>query len=116
MKVFDAIPYEEQMEELVKSAKDNMAADKEKYKRMIAIYNSKDLNAIMEFMKEEENKMYDDHSDVLLDNRNKSWIAKIKEAAKTNPTFFGVGAAHLAGDNGVIKLLQKEGYKVEPVK
>ncbi|KAF2516818.1 TraB/GumN family protein [Flavobacterium salilacus subsp. salilacus] len=116
MDVFDAIPYEEQMEELVKTAKDNMEADREKYKRMIALYNSKDLNAIMEFMKEEENKMYDDHSDVMLDNRNKNWIAKIEEAAKTTPTFFGVGAAHLPGENGVINLLRKQGYKVEAVK
>ncbi|AXG75022.1 TraB/GumN family protein [Flavobacterium arcticum] len=116
MAIFDAIPYEEQIEELVKSAKDDMAADKEKYKRMLAIYNSKDLNAIMAFMKEEENKMYDDHSDIMLDNRNKNWIAKIEEAAKTTPTFFGVGAAHLPGENGVINLLRKKGYKVEAIK
>lgn len=116
MKVFDAIPYEEQMEQLVETAKDNMASDKEMYKKMIAVYNSKDLNAIMELMKEEENKMYGDHSDVMLDNRNKNWIAKIEEAAKTTPTFFGVGAAHLPGENGVISLLRTKGYKVEAVK
>ena len=116
MAVFDAIPYEKQMEELVKTAKDNMASDKEMYKKMAAVYASKDLNAIMEFIKEEENEMYGDHSYVLLDNRNKSWISKIEEAAKTAPTFFGVGAAHLPGENGVINLLRKKGYKVEPVK
>ena len=116
MAIFDAIPYEEQMEELVSTAKDNMASDKEMYKKMIAIYKSKDLNAIMAFMKEEEGKMYGDHSDVMLDNRNKNWIAKIEEAAKTTPTFFGVGAAHLPGNNGVINLLRKKGYKVEAVK
>jgi uncharacterized protein YbaP (TraB family) len=27
-----------------------------------------------------------------------------------------VGAGHLAGENGVIKLLRKEGYIVKPVK
>lgn len=114
--VFDAIPYEEQMEQLIETAKDNMASDKEMYKKMIAIYNSKDLNAIMDFMKEEEGKMYGDHSDVMLDNRNKNWIAKIEEAAKATPTFFGVGAAHLPGENGVINLLRKQGYKVEAIK
>ena len=112
---FDAVPYEEQVKELVNSAKDNMASDKEKYKKMIAIYNKKDLKAIMEFMKAEENKMYADNSDVLLDNRNKNWIAIIQEAAKATPTFFGVGAAHLPGENGVINLLRKKGYKVEAV-
>ncbi len=114
--VFDAIPYEEQMAQLVETAKDNMASDKEMYKKMIAIYNSKDLNAIMELMKEEENKMYGDHSDIMLDNRNKNWIAKIEEAAKATPTFFGVGAAHLPGENGVINLLRAKGYTVKAVK
>lgn len=115
MKIFDAIPYEEQMEQLVKTAKDNMASDKEMYKKMIAIYNSKNLNAILDFMKEEDNKMYGDHSDVMLDSRNKSWIKKIEETAKATPTFFGVGAAHLPGENGVINLLRKKGYTVEAV-
>lgn len=116
MEALDAMPYDEQMEELVKTAKDNMAADKKKFKKMMAIYDSKDLNAIMEFMKAEENKMYGDHSEALLDNRNKSWIATIEKVTKTTPTFFGVGAAHLPGDNGVIQLLRKQGYKVEAVK
>lgn len=35
---------------------------------------------------------------------------------KEKSTFFGVGAAHLADEEGVIKLLRKQGYKVEPVK
>lgn len=116
MAMFDAIPYEEQMQELIKSAKDNMAADKIKYEKMMEIYNSKNLNAIMDFMNEEENKMYGDNSEIMLDNRNISWIPKIEEAAKATPTFFGVGAAHLPGDKGVIKLLREKGYKVEAVK
>jgi uncharacterized protein YbaP (TraB family) len=32
------------------------------------------------------------------------------------PTLFVVGAAHLIGDDGVITLLKKAGYKVKPVK
>ena len=35
---------------------------------------------------------------------------------KDKPTFFGVGAGHLAGEEGVIKLLRKQGFKVEAVK
>lgn len=116
MEIFDAIPYEEQAENLAELAKEGITKNKEMYKQMIAIYDSKDLNAIAEFMKEEENAMYEEHSDILLDNRNKSWIEKIEKAAKDNPTFFGVGAAHLPGENGVINLLRKQGYKVEAVK
>ena len=53
---------------------------------------------------------------MLLKNRNTNWIPKIEKAAKEKPTFFGVGAAHLGGDDGVIKLLRKKGYTVEAVK
>ena len=32
------------------------------------------------------------------------------------PTLFAVGAAHLCGEQGVLKLLEKAGYTVEGVK
>jgi uncharacterized protein YbaP (TraB family) len=116
MAIFDAIPYETQMEALVKTAKDNMKGDKEEFNKMMAVYKTKDITAMLNFMDESENKMYSDFRDVMLDNRNKNWIAVIEKVAKDKPTFFGVGAAHLAGENGVIKLLRKKGYKVEAVK
>ena len=116
MEIFDAIPYDEQAENLAELAEEGIDKNKEMYKRLMAIYESKDLKAIADFMKEEENAMYEEHSDILLDNRNKSWIEKIEKAAKDNPTFFGVGAAHLPGENGVINLLRKQGYKVEAVR
>lgn len=112
---FDAIPYEDQMKELVRTAKDNMAGDKQKYMRMLALYKNKDLNGLMAYMHEEEKRMYADHADVMLDNRNASWIPVMEAAAKDKPTFFGVGAAHLGGPKGVIALLRKKGYKVEAV-
>ena len=51
----------------------------------------------------------------MLVNRNKNWISKIGEYAKDQPTFFGVGAGHLAGKEGVINLLREAGYKVTAV-
>ncbi len=113
--VFDAIPYKDQMADLLKSAKDNMAADKAEYAKMMAAYNAQDLNGLMLFMKESDTKMAA-YTDILLVNRNRNWIPKIEMTAKEKPTFFGVGAAHLAGDEGVINLLRKKGYKVEAVK
>jgi uncharacterized protein YbaP (TraB family) len=116
MEALGAMPYEEQMEALIKTAKEGLAEGKKRYAELDKIYQSRDLAKIEAYMKAEENKLYADNAEVMLDNRNKSWIAKIEAAAKEKPTFFGVGAAHLAGDNGVIKLLRKKGYKVEAVK
>jgi hypothetical protein len=51
---------------------------------------------------------------VILDDRNKNWIPKIEKMLKEKRTFFiTVGAAHLAGPNGVPNLLRQAGYKVD---
>lgn len=91
-------------------------AEKNELVTMMEIYKSADINRMYNFMNESVNEMYVQHKDIMLDNRNKNWIPIIEKVAKETPTFFGVGAAHLAGENGVIKLLRKQGYKVEAVK
>lgn len=116
MTVFDDIPYEDQMKDLVRSAKSGLTKEKAEFKKLMDAYKGKDLNELMALMNDSENPMYSENNDVLLTNRNKNWIPKIEKTAKEKPTFFGVGAAHLAGDDGVISLLRKKGYKVEAVK
>lgn len=113
--VFDAIPYEVQMNELVKTAKSNLGNDKTEMDLMLKTYKSEDITAMVAMMKESENEITSKFEEVLLTERNKKWIPKIETIAKETPTFFGVGAGHLGGENGVIKLLRKAGYKVEPV-
>ena len=54
--------------------------------------------------------------EALLDNRNKAWIEKMPAIMKDAPTLFVVGAGHLPGSNGVLKLLKQQGYTVEPMK
>ncbi len=51
----------------------------------------------------------------LIDNRNVFFVNTIDSVLKTKSLFSGVGAAHLPGDNGVIELLRKKGYTLEPV-
>lgn len=52
----------------------------------------------------------------LIDNRNRAWIEKIPTIMQAKSTLFTVGAGHLVGDNGLLKLLQDKGYTVEAVK
>ncbi|NIG57148.1 TraB/GumN family protein [Chitinophaga sp. Cy-1792] len=51
----------------------------------------------------------------LLQVRNANWVKKMPAMMKKGSNFFAVGAAHLAGNDGLIRLLQAQGYKVEPV-
>jgi uncharacterized protein YbaP (TraB family) len=55
------------------------------------------------------------NQDEMLDNRNLKWIPQIIETSKETPTFYAVGAGHLGGEKGVIRLLRKEGFKVTAV-
>lgn len=115
LQVFDDIPYDVQVKDLVKTAKDNLAYEKKIIKELMKIYKEEDITAMVEMMNDENSEVTSKHIDKLLDNRNKNWIPKIGEYAKEKPTFFGVGAGHLAGKNGVIVLLRKAGYTVTPV-
>ena len=51
----------------------------------------------------------------LLDLRNIDWVKQLPQLMKSNACFIAVGALHLPGENGMIKLLRKEGYKVVAV-
>lgn len=47
--------------------------------------------------------------------RNKKMAYRMDSLAHERSTIFAVGAAHLPGDSGVITLLRKRGFRVEPV-
>ena len=116
MKVFDAIPYKTQAEELLKTAKGDLSNEKDEFKKMLVIYEEKDIEGMLRMMDDSDNKITSENQDVLLNNRNKNWIPIMIKTMKNKATFFGVGAGHLAGEEGVIKLLRKQGFKVEAVK
>lgn len=51
----------------------------------------------------------------LLFERNHRWIPRLKKQLSHGGVFVAVGAAHLSGENGVLHLLEKEGFKVRRV-
>lgn len=116
MQVFEDIPYEVQMQEIVRTTNGGFEKDVAEYKKMLDAYAHKDINKLQKITKETENILFIKYNDVLITNRNKNWIPRIDKIVQESPTFFGVGALHLGGKEGVIKLLRKKGYKVEPVK
>lgn len=51
----------------------------------------------------------------LINDRNVFFVNTIDSVIRTKSLFSGVGAAHLPGEDGMIELLRKKGYTVEPV-
>jgi len=76
--------------------------------KMMNLYKQKDVQGLYEMTKEsfEDPKYPQSDIKVFLDNRNISWIPVIEKLIAEKPTFIAVGAAHLAGENGVITLLK----------
>ncbi|MEM8528993.1 MAG: TraB/GumN family protein [Bacteroidota bacterium] len=111
--VFDAIPYQKQADDIAEMLDDEDAA-KAVFEKMLKHYKAEEVDALYEIFEEyyEENEA---EMDVMLHDRNKNWIPKIGEYAADKSVFFGVGAGHLGGEEGVIELLRAAGYTVTAI-
>ena len=47
---------------------------------------------------------------------NKAWLPVIEQNIAQRPCMIAIGCSHLLGSEGLIVLLRREGYTVEPVK
>lgn len=111
--VFDSIPYEWQAKELLKNI-DSFSVYKDEFDKMVFMYKNQQLDSMQNMLNESEFGA-DKYGDILLTNRNKNWVTQLNGIMKKESVFVAVGAGHLVGDFGLINLLRKEGYKVEPL-
>ncbi len=101
---------EEQADALLEMAQSNNS--KELMQELTAVYKSQNLDALWNAFKEQ---MVRYEYDCFVSVRNHNWEKQMKELIGAQSSLFVVGAGHLPGEEGVINLLQKAGYKVEPV-
>lgn len=88
-------------------------------KRVTIAYMKQDLEAMLNENDKRDGTQCDPlpgENEAMLDNRNRAWADKLPAIMKAAPTFVAVGALHLPGEEGLLNLLKKQGYKVEPVK
>lgn len=77
---------------------------------MIELYTSQDVDA-MYTMTESGPSL----GLLALNRRNLKMARRMDSLSAMRPMFFAVGAAHLGGDSGVIRLLRERGFTVAPV-
>mgnify|MGYP003596240701 CR=1 FL=1 len=116
MSIFDSIPYKIQAQELVRMvSEEGKEADGEKeLKSMMDAYKDQDLNKLGEMISKSDAGMMQ-YEDILLNNRNYNWVEKLKKLMPEKSLVVAVGAGHLPGEKGVINLLRKAGFTVEPI-
>ena len=115
--VLDSIPYKLQAEQLVSyidNAEKGGDEDKE-LTEMMKAYKNQDLQKLEEMLMKSDPSI-SNYTDILLYNRNRNWVNKLKDLLPGKALLIAVGAGHLPGKEGCINLLRKEGYKVTPVK
>jgi uncharacterized protein YbaP (TraB family) len=94
---------------------DLLGSDKElrsSLEKMISIYLQRDLNKVESYYLKDR---YDELKDYSLIKRNIKMASRMDSLAHARTMFFTVGVAHLPGDSGVITLLRKKGFRLDPV-
>lgn len=110
--IFEKVPYNEQMSWVLKYVNDEKA-NKENMGKLIETYKNQDIDKLLELM-----TLYPEYKDIeedLLYKRNEKWIDDIESFIRNKSSFIAVGSAHLGSERGVIQLLRKQGYTLEPL-
>lgn len=112
IKATDAISLDDQLKILQQMLHDttDMAAG---FDSLVIAYLNFDLGVIAEMLR--DTLLPDNFNQVLVEKRNVTMFKGFRKLAKKQHVFCAVGAAHLTGEKGLIALLRKKGYVVEPV-
>lgn len=86
---------------------------REEFYQMTDLYQKQNLQGLYEMIV--QNSEFKQIEQELLTKRNKKWVPQLQEWMPEKQLFIAVGAGHLPGPNGLIHLLRKAGYTLEPV-
>lgn len=119
-RIFDRMPFEQQMTMLRDSIGGLAEMDKHNEKFMQA-YVSRDLNTLHK-LAEESFAMTGDPAlrtyleQELITKRNRTMAERMQPHLRSGDVLVAIGALHLLGDDGVLPLLEKDGWRIEVVR
>ena len=113
MSLLDSIPLREQAQDLIKALRNPEKSDSlsEVFMRY---YVKGELDSLVNISL--RGNTSSDFGQLFIYSRNHKMASKIGELIGKERCFIAIGAAHLTGKQGVIGLLRKAGYTVEPLK
>ncbi len=104
------IPLEQHLRSLTWLLK-NFGRQRRRLQKMMHLYGTGDLQRLYQAAKKDAKGL----RRVLLYDRNVLMAQRFEEIAQSQSLFCAVGAGHLAGQKGMLRLLKKAGFKVRPV-
>lgn len=112
--LLDNIPRDVLAKYIVDFCRD-LKKSKADFDKLFALYNSQNLSGLYKHFLATSPELFN-LNDALLVQRNNKWVTYLKARMAFDAYFVAVGAAHLAGEDGLIALLRKAGYTLTPVK
>ncbi|MFN8308948.1 MAG: TraB/GumN family protein [Chitinophagales bacterium] len=113
LKALNSLTYEEQAL-LLHEELDQARKDKKEGANVLELYVAQDLDGLLR--ESDEMKMPPKFYYAMITARNAHMAERMAVLVLEKPTFIAVGALHLPGEEGVINLLRKKGFAVNPVK
>ncbi len=115
---FDSLSVKMQADSLYRGIRDLVSGKTGRMmRRFYKAYIQNDTCAFAKYLASEPEMIKENEKDTfLLKGRNENWIPVIREYITQRPSLIAVGCRHLLDTYGLIALLRKEGYKVEPVR
>jgi len=111
--LFNSTSVERQKEMLMEYVRKGKTEGKDDNAQLTECYKKQRLNCLSAMMT--ESSYSEKESNHLLNDRNIRWIPLLANFMKEQSCFIAVGALHLTGEAGLIKLLRENGYMVEPI-
>lgn len=113
MGAINRMPLEDQKKMLMDAidGKDEGQGDMDK---MLKYYSKGDLDMLQQMADEAD--YGSEFESALITERNHIMAERLEPLIKEQSTFIAVGALHLPGDEGILKILQEDGYTVKPLK
>lgn len=88
------------------------------FEDMIGLYLEQDLKGLYAFSLRHsfaDDRLYRRLYQKLLLDRNHLMVKRMQPLLRQGGVFVAIGALHLTGDEGVLALLEQQGYRIEPV-
>ena len=110
MSIFDSIPYQDQARMLIESIQ-LKETQPDALQNLINLYQKGAVEELYQLVSEENEKI----TRIMIHQRNSNWVKQMENKMEMQSGLYAVGAGHLGGPKGLIKLLLDKGYVVQPI-
>ncbi|HHB52709.1 MAG TPA: TraB/GumN family protein [Saprospiraceae bacterium] len=111
IEIMRKLSLDQQIKSLIEIGK-NPSKYRKKIKKLVSYYENQNLKELHKGSLKTLGKL----KKILVYDRNIRIAKTISQHARKNKVFAAIGAGHLSGEKGILRLLKQQGFKVKPMK